>query len=175
MDRNKKEDVVAKLSEKFEKAKSVVFCEFSGLTVEEANSLRRGCRGVGVDYFVVKNSLIYRALPADVREEVKPFLNRTTSIAIDYEEGVVGPKTMANFSKDHASLVAKVGVMDGGILTAEQVAALARIPGREELLSKLLGSIQAPATNVLRCVSGVSTKLAGLFRAYQTKLEEGAA
>jgi large subunit ribosomal protein L10 len=175
LDRKKKEQVVAELTEKFAEAKSLTFCEFKNLTVAQADQLRRKCREAGLEYTVAKNSLIYLALPESVRDGVKPHLVGTTSVTLDSMDGVLGPKTMSEFAKDHKSLTLKAGVLDEEVLDAQRVAALGRIPGRNELLSKILGSIQSPATSVLRCVQGVSTKLAGLFRAYHEDLEKKAA
>jgi large subunit ribosomal protein L10 len=175
LERKKKEAVVAELTEKFAKAKSLTFCEFKNLTVAQADELRGKCRDAGLKYTVAKNSLIYLALPESVRDGIKPHLVGTTSVALDNEDGVVGPKTMSEFSKIHKSLTLKAGVLDEEVLDAQGVTALGKIPGRNELLAKILGSVEAPASNVLRCVQGVSTKLAGLLRAYHEDLEKKAA
>jgi len=175
LERTQKEQVVAELAEKFAKAKSLTFTEYKGLSVAHANQLRRECRKAGVEYLVAKNTLIHLALPESVRERVKPFLVNTTSVALDFEDGVLGPKTLANFAKNHEAVKLKAGILDGEVLDRAGVTRLSMLPGKEELLAKILGSIQAPATNILRCVNGVGTKLAGLFRAYREKLEQGAA
>ena len=125
-----------------------------------------------MEYTVAKNTLIYLALPESVRDGIKPHLVGTTSVALDKEDGVVGPKVMSEFAKDHQSLTLKAGVLDEDVLDAQGVIALGKIPGKNELLAKILGSVQSPASNVLRCVQGVSTKLAGLFRAYHEDLEK---
>lgn len=175
MDRNNKKEVVESLAEKFSKAKSMVFSEYKGLTVKEANALRRECRKAGLEYVVAKNTLIHLALPEMVRDKVKPFLVQTTAVAIDYGEGVAGPKTLMKFAKDHPHLKPKAGILEGAVFNSAKVDALAKLPSKEELLSKILGSIQSPPRNVLGCINGVSTKLAGLFRAYREKLETQAA
>jgi large subunit ribosomal protein L10 len=175
LERTQKEQVVAELSEKFAKAKSLTFTEYKGLSVAEANRLRRDCRKAGIEYLVAKNTLIRLALPEAVRDRIEPFLVQTTSVAIDYEDGVLGPKTLANFAKEHAAVKLKAGVLDGEVLDQAGVTQLSKLPGKEELLAKILGSIQAPATNILRCINGVGTKMAGLFRAYREKLEKEAA
>lgn len=175
MDRTQKERTVAELAEKFAKAKSLTFTEYKGLSVAHANQLRRECRNAGIEYLVAKNTLIHLALPESVRDEIRPFLVNTTSVALDFEDGVVGPKTLAKFAKDHEALKLKAGILDWEVLDQAGVTQLSKLPGKEELLAKILGSIQAPATNILRCVNGVGTKLAGLFRAYHEKLEKGAA
>ena len=175
LDRKKKEEIVAELAEKFAKAKSLTFCEFKNLTVAEADELRGKCREAGLEYTVAKNTLIYLALPESVRDGVKPHLVGTTSVALDNEDGVLGPKTMSEFAKAHKSLTLKAGVLEEEVLDAQGVTTLGKIPGRNELLAKILGSVQSPATNVLRCIQGVPTKLAGLFRAYHEDLEKKAA
>ena len=170
-----KEEIVAVLSEKFQKARSLTFCEFKGLTVADANDLRNECRKAGIEYLVAKNTLIALALPESLRKTLTPQLVGTTSVAIDYEEGVVGPKTMSDFAKDHEAIGLKAGVLDDEALGLKEIQALARTPGRNELMAKVLGSVQAPSRNILGCINGVGTKLAGLIRAYHEKLEKEAA
>ena len=175
LDRSTKEKIVADLTERFGRAKSVTFSEFKGLTVDGANQIRRSCRDAGIEYIVVKNTLIYLSLPETIRDEIKPSLAGTTAVALDYEEGVIGPKTLAEFAKDHPEIVIKSGILEDKVLDAAGMTQLAKLPGREELLAKIVGSVQAPARNVLGCVNGVSQKLAGLMRAYHDKLEKEAA
>lgn len=174
MERGGKEQIVGELTEKFSRAKSIIFCEYKGLTVKGVNSLRRTCRNAGIDYIVAKNTLIYISLPEAVRDKVKDTLVQTTAVAVDYGDGVTVAKVLANFAKEYPTLKPKAGVLDNEFLTAAKVDALAKLPSREELLSKILGSIQAPARNVLGCVNGVGTKLAGLLHAYKEKLQEAA-
>jgi large subunit ribosomal protein L10 len=174
MDRTSKQQVIEELSEKFERAKSLVFTEYKGLTVKEANMLRRECRNAGLDYMVAKNTLIYLALPESIRGNAKEHLAGTTAVAIDYSEGVTAAKTLVKFAKDHPAIKPKSGVLENRVLTAAQVDALAKLPSKDELLAKILGSVEAPARNVLGCFNGVATKLAGLFKAYQDKLQAAA-
>ena len=175
MQRAQKERVVADLSEKLAKAKSITFSDFKGLTVSEANELRAKCRETGVEYLVAKNTLIHLALPESLRDKVRPYLVGTTAVTLDYEEGTLGPKAISGFAKDHEVVKLKAGIFEEEVLDPVGIRAIADLPGREELYSKILGSIQSPATNLLRCVNGVGTKLAGLFRAYHEKLGNEAA
>jgi large subunit ribosomal protein L10 len=172
LDRSNKDVIIAELTEKFARAKSIIFCDYKGMSVKDANALRRVCMKSGVDYVVAKNTLIQRSLPESVRNSAGPYLTGQTSVAVDYLEGVVAPKILFEFTKEHKTLVPKGGVMENMTLNEKQVVALSKTPSREELLSKVLGSIEAPATNTLRCISGVATKLAGLLKAYQEKLEQ---
>ncbi len=175
LERSTKEKIVGDLSERFGRAKSVTFSEFKGLSVADANQLRKACRDAGIEYMVVKNTLIYLSLPESIRDQVKSTLVGTTAVALDYEDGVVGPKALSTFAKEHPAIVVKAGILDDKALDAEAVAQLAKLPGREELLAKILGSVQAPARNVLGCVNAVPQKIAGLMRAYHDKLEKEAA
>jgi large subunit ribosomal protein L10 len=175
LDRTGKEKIVADLTERFGRAKSLTFCEYKGLTVAQANQLRRKCRNAGVDYLVAKNTLIELSLPEELREGIRPFLVQTTAVAVDYQDGVVGPKVLSDFAKEVKVMSLKAGILEGEVLNQAKVEALAKLPSKEELLAKILGSVQAPATNVVRCINGVGTKLAGLLRAYHEKLEKEAA
>jgi len=148
LERTQKEQVVAELAEKFARAKSLTFTEYKGLSVAHANQLRRECRKAGIEYLVAKNTLIHLALPESVRERVKPFLVNTTSVALDFEDGVLGPKTLANFAKSHEAVKLKAGILDGEVLDRvpfegrhgeehDLVARLA-LEGREALLEARL-------------------------------------
>ncbi|MCA9433585.1 MAG: 50S ribosomal protein L10, partial [Candidatus Omnitrophica bacterium] len=118
MDRSTKETIVGDLTERFGRAKSLTFTEFKGLSVAHANQLRGKCREAGVEYLVVKNTLIHLALPEAVRDEIKPHLVGTTAVTLDYEEGVVGPKTLSDFAKDHPAIILKAGLLEGKALNA---------------------------------------------------------
>ncbi|MCG3195945.1 MAG: 50S ribosomal protein L10 [Candidatus Omnitrophica bacterium] len=175
MDRNTKAEVVAELTEKFDRAKAIVFSEFKGISVKQANLLRRECGKAGLDYIVAKNTLIRLALPAELRDKVRPFLTQTTAVAVDYGDGVTGAKTLFKVAKDIAAIKPKAGILENEVLNSAQVEALSKMPSKEELLAKILGSVQAPPRNLLGCINGVATKLAGLFKAYHDKLEQQAA
>ncbi len=175
MDRTGKAEILKDLTERFSKAKSLTFSEYKGLSVKEVNALRRECRNAGLEYVVAKNTLILLALPEELRSKAKPHLVGTTSVTVDCGEGITGPKVLMKFAKDHPFLKPKAGILENQVMNAAQVDALSKTPGREELLAKMLGSIQAPAQNILGCVNGVSTKLAGLLKSYCEKLEQAAA
>lgn len=175
MDRNNKVEVVAELTEKFDRAKAIVFSEFKGINVKQANLLRRECSKAGLDYMVAKNTLIRLALPDELREKVKPYLTQTTAVAIDYGDGVTGARTLFKMAKDVVAIKPKACILENQVLDAAQVEALSKMPSREELLAKILGSVQAPPRNLLGCINGVATKLAGLFKAYEDKLGQQAA
>lgn len=175
MDRTGKAEILEELREKFANAKSLTFCDYKGLRVKEVNALRRECRKEGLEYVVAKNTLILLALPENLREKAKTLLTGTTSVTLDNGDGVYGPKVLVKFAKDHPFLKPKAGILENEVLSGEQVEALSRIPSREELLSRMLGSIQAPAQNLVGCLNAVQTKLAGLLQAYNEKLEKAAA
>jgi large subunit ribosomal protein L10 len=175
LDRTGKAEILQDLTARFSNAKSLTFSEYKGLSVKEVNALRRECRKAGLEYVVAKNTLILLALPEELRAKTKTHLAGTTSVTVDCDEGVNGPKVLMKFAKDHPFLKPKAGIIENQVLNAAQVDALSKTPGREELLSRMLGSIQAPAQNILGCVNGVSTKLAGLLKSYCDKLEQAAA
>ncbi len=151
MDRTGKEVILKDLTERFSKAKSLTFSEYKGLSVKEVNALRRECYNAKLEYVVAKNTLILLALPEELRVKTKPYLAGTTSVTVD------------------------CGILENEVLSGAQVEALSKIPSKEELLARMLGSINAPAQNILGCINGVSTKLAGLMKSYCEKLEKAAA
>jgi large subunit ribosomal protein L10 len=172
LDRKEKGAIIKELETKFSKATSLMFSEYKGLRVKEINQLRRECRDAGLEYVVAKNTLILLALPEALRDKARTHLVGTTSVTVDCGEGVTGPKVLVKFAKGHPHLKPKAGILENMVLDAAQVDALSKIPSRDELLAKMLGSLQAPAQNILGCINGVSTKLAGLLKAYTEKLEQ---
>lgn len=142
---------VKNLSERFEKAKALIFTAYRGLKVSEITELRMKLRKSSSSLKVVKNRLVKRALKEKGMAGLDQHFTEPTAIAASDVDPISPAKILVEFAKTHDKLILKGGFMDGNPLTAKDIETLARMPSREVLLSRALASMQAPATN-LACV-----------------------
>lgn len=154
-----KELIVGELAEKFQKAQSMVFYDYIGLTVAEVSALRNQFRAAGVEYKVIKNTMLKRAADSLGLSGLDPYLSGPTAVAFSYTDPVAPAKILMDFIKQVKKTEIKSGVLMGRVIDAEGVKALATLPSREELLAKMLGSLNAPATGLVMVLSGTLRKL----------------
>jgi len=138
-----KQAFVADLAEKIKGSVSGVLVDYKGITVEDDTKLRAELRKAGVEYTVIKNTLISKAFDQVGFESSKAVLNGMTALALSKDDAVAPAKILANYAKDHENFVLKAGFVDGNELDEKGVKALSEIPSKEELLAKLLGSMQS--------------------------------
>ena len=150
-----KKQIVAAIAEQFKTAVSGVFVDYCGLTVEEDTQLRNKLREAGVEYKVIKNTLTRFAAKEVGFDELDPILNGPTSLAISMTDEVTPAKVIADFAKTHEQLEIKAGFLDGKVLALDEVKTLAATPNRETLLAKLLGSLNAPISNLARTLQAL--------------------
>ena len=141
---DEKKAVVAEVSEVFKGAEAAILAEYRGLTVTAMTDLRNSARESGVYIRVVKNSLAKRAVDGSSFECLQEHMAGPLAYAIS-EDPVACAKVLKNFAKDNDELIIKIGAMSGKILNEGEITALAKLPGREELLAKLMGTMQASA------------------------------
>ena len=139
----KKKEEVEKLSGKLANAKAFVLADYRGLTVEQDTKMRKAMREAGVDYRVYKNSIIRFAIKGTQYDELEKHLEGPTAIAISDTDPVAPSKLIAQFAKDYEKLEIKAGMVEGKILDIDGVKELAQTPSREELLARLIGSLQS--------------------------------
>ena len=172
MNRDNKQELVTQMHERLTRAKAVFLADFRGMSVDKATTLRNELRGASVEYKVFKNTLLDRAAQGTDMECLSPYLTGPTSIAISYDDPVSAAKVLSKFAKDpQGKFVLKVGVLSGKVLDVKQIQALAELPSREVLLAKMLGSMQAPATNfvgVLAALPGSLVRVLDAIRAQKT-------
>lgn len=150
----KKKNIVSELSEKIKNAKTIVFADYRGLTVEQDTELRTALRKAGVEYSVVKNTLTKLAANENGLNELEPHFNGPTSMAVSTEDVVAPAKILVEYAKKYESLQIKVGVVEGQIFDADSIKALAALPSKEEMLAKALGSMKAPITGFVNVLNG---------------------
>lgn len=151
-----KKPIVDQISEELNGAKAAVLVDYRGLTVEQDTELRKQLREAGVVYKVYKNTMINFAVKGTEFEELSKHLEGPTAIAISKEDATAPARILFNFSKNAPKLELKAGVVDGTYYDEKGIQVIATIPSREELLSKLLGSIQSPITNFARVIKQIA-------------------
>lgn len=155
-----KKQAVADITKKFQGAKSVVVVNYSGLTVEQVTALRAQCRAANVDYCVLKNTLARRALDDMKITGLDDVLNGPSAFAFGMDDAVAPAKIISEFIEKAKTEVIKVkaGLMDGAVMTPAKVAELAKVPSREVLLARLLGSLQGSISGFVRVLDAIAKK-----------------
>ena len=153
-----KTPIIAEISEKINGAASVVVVDGRGLTVEQDTVLRKNLREAGVVYKVYKNTYIKRAFEGTEFAALDQYLEGPTAIAISADDATAPARVLSEFAKKADKLEIKGGVVEGNAYDAKGMAKIAAIPSRNELLSKLLGSLQSPVTNFARVMNQLAEK-----------------
>jgi large subunit ribosomal protein L10 len=172
LDRTQKEQVVADLREKLQRASATVLTDFKGMTVEEMTRLRDALAAERVEYQVVKNTLMRLASRGTDTAVLEPKLKGTCAVAIGFSDPTAPARIIKKFNKTNEKLKIKAGVLGPRLLDSDQVIALADMPSREELLAKLLGTMNAVPTGLVTVLSGVARAFVGVLAAIQRKREE---
>jgi len=150
-----KKVILEEIKEKFKSANSVTFVDYRGLTVEQDTKMRKDFRNAGVEYKVYKNTLVAKALNELGYNGYEDVLQGTTAIAFGMKDEVSGPRILV---KAADSIKIKCGIMNGNRIDAKMVETLAKIPSKEELISKLLYLLQSPVRSVAIALKAVADK-----------------
>lgn len=169
--RAQKENVIEEVSANVAKAEAVIFAEYRGLNVEAMTVLRKQARESGVYLRVLKNSLAKRAIQGTSYESLSGQLAGPLLYGIS-EDPVACAKVLNGFAKENDKLVLKGGAMPTGELDAAGIKALASLPSREELLAKLLGTMQAPMAKFVRTLNEVPTGFVRTVAAVRDQKEQ---
>lgn len=153
-----KQPVVQEISERIQGAQSVVLVDHRGLTVEQDTQLRRALREAGVTYKVYKNTMMNFAFKGTELEGLSRYLEGPSAMAVSTTDATAPARILANFAKTADKLEVKGGVVEGTVYDAAGIANIASIPSRDELISKLLGSLQSPITNFARVMNQLAEK-----------------
>ena len=152
----KKAEQVDAVAEKMKAAASIVVVDSRGLTVEQDTVLRRTLRENGVEFKVIKNSILTRAAEKAGLDEMKDLFVGPSAVAFSNEDVIAPAKVLSDFAKDAEALEIKGGAIEGAVSSKEEIAALASLPNREGLLYMLLSVLQAPVRNVALAVKAVA-------------------
>jgi len=167
--KQQKEVITKELAEKLKTAKGVVFSDFKGLTMKDLVALRKDLRAEGISLKVVKKTLIDIALKnAGINISVKD-MEGQIAIAVSPIDEVAAAKVISKFAKTNKNLKVTGGVLEGALLSSDQVLALSKLPSKKELLAKFVGTINAPVTNFVRVLSGNLSNLVRVLQAVADK------
>ena len=169
-----KQPIVEEISAHIKDAQSVVVVDYRGLTVEQDTQLRKAMREAGITYKVYKNTMMNFAFKGTEFESLAPVLEGPSAIAISRDDATAPARVIAKFAKDAPALEIKAGVVEGTFYDASGMQAVATIPSRDELLSKLLGSLQSPITNLARVLNQIAEKGGAADTAEAPAAEEAA-
>jgi large subunit ribosomal protein L10 len=147
-----KEQIIQVTTDRLEGVKGIYLADFSGMTVEKVSELRKKCRAEQVQFRVIKNTLLKRALNARSITELDPYLHGPTGIAMSAHDEVAPARILADFAKENERPRIKAAVIEGRLFDDRQVARLAALPSHEVLLQQVLGTFIAPMTQFLAAI-----------------------
>ena len=153
-----KKPIVEEIAASVKGAQSVVLVDYRGLTVEQDTELRKQLREAGITYKVYKNTMMNFAFKGTDFESLTPYLEGPSAVAISTEDATAPARVICKFAKTAEALEVKGGVVEGMVYDAKGIQEIAKIPSREELLSRLLGSMQSPITNFARVMKQLAEK-----------------
>ncbi|HSR36456.1 MAG TPA: 50S ribosomal protein L10 [Desulfurivibrionaceae bacterium] len=172
MERDEKAAIVQELSEKFATAKLAVLADYRGLTVHSLQTLRRDLRTSKAEVRVAKNTLIKRAIQGTAFAAFESHLQGNTALALTDADPVAPAKVLVKFMKDHPAMSVKSAILDGKVLSADDLTALSKLPGINELRAQLLGLMLAVPTSFVRVLNGVPQKAVYLLQAIKDQKEQ---
>ena len=151
-----KQPIVQAIADDIKDAASVVLVDYRGLTVAQDTELRKQLREAGIIYKVCKNTMMKRAFEGTDIAAIDEHLEGPSAIAISKDDATAPARILCKFAKDAKALELKAGVIEGTVYDVAGLTELSKIPSREELLSKLLGSLQSPITNLARVLNQIA-------------------
>lgn len=166
-----KKQIVLDIKEKMERAQGMVFYDYRGLTVAEVTELRNKFREAGVEYKVLKNSMIKRAADMLEIEGLDEHLAGPTAVAFGFEDPVAPAKVLVEYTKKLKKTEIKTGVLDRKVIGLDEINNLAELPSREQLLGMLAGTLNAPITGFARSLSGIISKVGYALNAVKEQKE----
>ena len=146
------------LAEKFGRAVSGILVQYQGITVEDDTKLRAAMRAAGVEYTVIKNSLIGRACDKAGFEAMKEHLEGMNAVAISYDDPIAPAKILKEYAEKIETFTLRAGFLDGAVVDEATVKELAHIPPKEVLIAKMLGSLQSPISGLAVALQAVVDK-----------------
>jgi large subunit ribosomal protein L10 len=153
-----KQPIVKAISEAVEGAASVVVVDYRGLTVTQDTELRKNLREAGVHYKVYKNTMVKRAIEGTEFQPLDAVLEGPNAFAISKDDATAPARVISEFAKKAPNLEIMAGIVEGKFYDADAMKAIAEIPSRDVLLSRLLGSLQSPVTNLARVLNQIAEK-----------------
>ncbi|MBI5167197.1 MAG: 50S ribosomal protein L10 [candidate division NC10 bacterium] len=167
-----KEETVVKLQEKFLRAKSALLTDYRGLSVAEITELRNQLRKASVEYQVVKNTLAKIATRDTPLQALDPYFSGPTAVAWSYGDPLISAKVLSSFAKARPTFGIKAAYLEGKVFGKEEVLTIAELPPRQELLSCLVGRMQAPLQGMVAVLHGALRSLVATLEAIRVQREK---
>lgn len=149
-----KKQIVAELAEKLKGSCAGVVVDYKGITVDKDTKLRKDLREAGVDYFVIKNTLLSRAAKEAGIDGLDPVLEGTTALAVSKEDYVAAARILSKFAEDNKVFNVKAGFVEGKTINEKEVGDLAKLPSKEVLVSRVLCGLNTPITGLVTVLNG---------------------
>ena len=153
-----KQVVIDEIKDKFERAESAVVIDYMGITVAEADAMRKKLREANVDYTVYKNTLVKRAIDGTDYAQLADVLEGPSAFAFSYDDATAPARVLNDAIKEFKKMEFKGGFVEGDYYDKDAIVQVASIPSREVLISKFMGSIQSPIANFARVVKQIAEK-----------------
>jgi large subunit ribosomal protein L7/L12 len=172
MKKEQKATAIAELTEKFGRARLAILTECAGMPVNQMTELRRQLRGAKAEYCVIKNTLAVRASTGTILADAKDHFKGPTGLVIGYDDPVLPAKILRDFiqaEKRSEKIKVTIGVLEGKVVQAAELAAIAQLPKRDVLIAMLLSAMQGPIRGVVYALSGVLSKFVRVIAAIQDK------
>lgn len=166
-----KKQIVLDIKEKMEKAQGMIFYDYRGLSVAEVSELRNQFREAGVEYTVLKNSMLKRAADMLDLSELDEHLIGPTAVAFGFDDPVAPARVLVEYIKKLKKTQIKTGVLDGRVIDLSEINNLASLPSKQQLLGMLAGTLNAPITGFARSLSGIISKLGYALTAVKDQKE----
>ncbi len=164
-------DAVDEIKEAFKEVKDYIFTDFRGLTVSQITELRNKLREQNAEYHVIKNRKVKLAFRQMEFPDVAPMLVGPTALALSFDESGPVAKTIIDFGKE-TSVNVKGAIINGQVFDSGQVDSYSKLPTRDELIAKLMGTMKAPLQNLVYALNGVPQKLVRVLQAVADKKKE---
>ncbi len=172
MNRAEKAKIIEQLKERADKASITLVSDFKGLKVEDLNALRVKLRESGVDYQVVKNTLARIALEETRHDVIRDSFKECCALAFGYDDPVLAAKVLADFAKQNKKFSLRFASLEGKFLDEQAIQELSKLPGREELLAKLLGTMNAVPTNFVGLFANMMRNMLYALNAIKEQKEQ---
>lgn len=157
------------LQGKFARAKGVIFTDYNGLTVHEMSELREMLRPASIDYKIFKNTLAKRACVGTPIDGIKDVFTGQTGIAFGYDDPVLLAKKILEFTKRNDKFKVRGGIIEGGVCSPEDIAAVSKLPSRQTLLAIFIGAMQSPLNKLAGALNATLSQFAYAMEALKSK------
>ena len=151
-----KQAIIDEIKDKFERAESAVVVDYMGITVAQADAMRKKLREANVDYTVYKNTLMKRAIEGTAFAPLADVLEGPSAIAISSEDATAPARTLNEIIKDYKKMEFKAGIVEGEFYDKAGIEQIAEIPSRDVLIAKFMGSIQSPVSKFVRTLQAIA-------------------